>query len=45
MREEELLGKVYLIATYHTTDNLLKVRLKKLKCYSREYFQSGIYIR
>jgi hypothetical protein len=45
MREEELFGKIYLIATYDPTNQSLKVRLKKLKCYSREYFQSGLYVR
>jgi len=45
MREEELFGKIYLIVTYDSTNESLKVRLKKLKCYSREYFQSGLYVR
>jgi hypothetical protein len=45
MREEELFGKIYLIVTYDPTNQSLKVRLKKLKCYSREYFQSGLYVR
>ena len=45
MREEELFGKIYMIATYDTATHSLKVRLKKVKCYSREYFQSGLYVR
>jgi hypothetical protein len=45
MREEELFGKIYAIVTYDVSSQRLRVSLKKLKVYSREYFQSGLYLR